>query len=40
MIIFRYERTIDIAARENLLDISFAEGRLAKTSERLREGRL
>jgi predicted N-acetyltransferase YhbS len=36
----RHERTADIAAREALLDASFGPGREAKTSERLREGRL
>jgi len=40
MITVRHERKIDVAARENLLDVSFGEGRFAKTSERLREGRL
>jgi predicted N-acetyltransferase YhbS len=40
MIILRHEREADGAAREILLDISFGEGRFAKTSERLREGRL
>jgi predicted N-acetyltransferase YhbS len=40
MLTVRHERKIDIAGRESLLDISFGEARLAKTSERLREGRL
>jgi predicted N-acetyltransferase YhbS len=40
MITIRQERKIDIAAREDLLDVSFGEARFAKTSERLREGRL
>jgi predicted N-acetyltransferase YhbS len=40
MLTVRHERKIDIAARENLLDVSFGEDRCAKTSERLREGRL
>jgi len=40
MLTVRHERKIDIAGRENLLDVSFGEGRFAKTSERLREGRL
>ncbi|MBL8573190.1 MAG: N-acetyltransferase [Hyphomicrobiaceae bacterium] len=34
------ETTADIAAREALLDRVFGEARFAKTSERLREGRL
>jgi predicted N-acetyltransferase YhbS len=40
MITVRHERKIDTAGRENLLDVSFGEARFAKTSERLREGRL
>jgi predicted N-acetyltransferase YhbS len=40
MVTIRQERSTDIAARERLLDASFGAGRLAKTSERLREGRL
>jgi predicted N-acetyltransferase YhbS len=40
MITFRHEKPTDIPAREALLDASFGEGRYAKTSERLREGRL
>jgi predicted N-acetyltransferase YhbS len=36
----RHERTADIAAREALLDLCFGPARTAKTSERLREGRL
>jgi predicted N-acetyltransferase YhbS len=36
----RHERTADIAAREALLDLCFGQTRTAKTSERLREGRL
>ena len=39
MVTIRHERSTDIAARERLLDASFGAGRLAKTSERLREGR-
>ena len=35
----RRERRGDIADRESLLDAAFGAGRLAKTSERLREGR-
>jgi predicted N-acetyltransferase YhbS len=40
MVTIRHERTADIAAREVLLDRCFGPGRSAKTSERLREGRL
>ncbi len=40
MLIVRHERTSDVAAREELLDIAFGAERRAKTSERLREGRL
>ena len=40
MVTIRHERPSDIAAREALLDQSFGSGRFAKTSERLREGRL
>ena len=36
----RHETPSDIPAREALLDRCFGESRLAKTSERLREGRL
>lgn len=36
----RLETTLDVAAREDLLDRCFGDGRFAKTSERLREGRL
>ena len=36
----RRERRSDIAAREKLLDEAFSPGRFAKTSERLREGRV
>ncbi|TDR85189.1 GNAT family N-acetyltransferase [Enterovirga rhinocerotis] len=36
----RHESPLDIPAREALLDRCFGESRLAKTSERLREGRL
>jgi predicted N-acetyltransferase YhbS len=39
MTTIRNERSTDIAAREHLLDGAFGENRLAKTSERLREGR-
>ncbi|GKQ51677.1 GNAT family N-acetyltransferase [Bradyrhizobium sp. Ce-3] len=35
----RQERRSDVAARESLLDAAFGPGRLARTSERLREGR-
>ncbi|WP_426437504.1 GNAT family N-acetyltransferase [Bradyrhizobium genosp. P] len=35
----RRERRSDVADREHLLDAAFGQGRLAKTSERLREGR-
>jgi predicted N-acetyltransferase YhbS len=35
----RNERSTDIAARERLLDAAFGPGRMAKASERLREGR-
>ncbi len=40
MVTIRHERTADIAAREALLDCCFGPARSAKTSERLREGRL
>ena len=40
MVTIRHERTADIAAREALLDLCFGSARTAKTSERLREGRL
>lgn len=36
----RRERPADIAAREHLLDAAFGPGRFAKSSERLREGRV
>ncbi len=36
----RDERATDVAARERLLDAAFGPSRFAKTSERLREGRL
>lgn len=36
----RRERRGDIAAREQLLDAAFGTGRFAKSSERLREGRV
>lgn len=36
----RHEIPADVVAREMLLDRCFGEGRSAKTSERLREGRL
>jgi predicted N-acetyltransferase YhbS len=35
----KQERRTDVAERERLLDAAFGAGRLAKTSERLREGR-
>jgi predicted N-acetyltransferase YhbS len=40
MVTIRHERPSDVAAREALLDQSFGSARFAKTSERLREGRL
>jgi predicted N-acetyltransferase YhbS len=40
MMTIRHERSTDIAAREQLLDEALGEARTAKTSERLREGRL
>ncbi len=40
MVTIRHERSIDVPAREALLDRCFGAARLAKTSERLREGRL
>jgi predicted N-acetyltransferase YhbS len=40
MVTIRHERLHDVAAREALLDLSFDATRRAKTSERLREGRL
>jgi predicted N-acetyltransferase YhbS len=40
MVTIRHERLHDVAAREALLDLSFGASRRAKTSERLREGRL
>ncbi len=36
----RLERRSDTAARERLLDAAFGASRFAKTSERLREGRM
>jgi hypothetical protein len=36
----RGERRADVAAREKLLDAAMGPGRLAKSSERLREGRM
>ena len=39
MVTIPNERSTDIAARDRLLDASFGAGRLAKTSERLREER-
>jgi predicted N-acetyltransferase YhbS len=39
MITIRQERSTDIPVRERLLDAAFGPARLAKTSERLREGR-
>jgi len=36
----RAERTSDVAAREALLDACFGPGRLARTCQRLRDGRL
>ena len=40
MMTIRHERPADAAAREAVLDAAFGPARLAKTSERLREGRL
>ncbi|MCE4222336.1 N-acetyltransferase [Methylobacterium sp. C25] len=40
MILIRHETASDVGARERLLDICFGESRYAKTSQRLREGRL
>lgn len=40
MILIRHETASDIDARERLLDTCFGECRFAKTSQRLREGRL
>jgi predicted N-acetyltransferase YhbS len=40
MVMIRHERLHDVAAREALLDLCFGASRRAKTSERLREGRL
>ncbi len=39
MVTIRQERSTDIPARERLLDAAFGPARVAKTSERLREGR-
>ena len=36
----RYEQLADVAAREALLDEAFGDGRLRKSSQRLRDGRL
>jgi predicted N-acetyltransferase YhbS len=40
MVSIREEKIVDIAAREVLLDEAYGAARFAKTSERLREGRL
>ncbi len=40
MVTIRNERPVDVAAREALLDISYGPSRFAKTSARLRDGRL
>jgi predicted N-acetyltransferase YhbS len=40
MVTIREERFADVAARETLLDEAYGVARFAKTSERLREGRL
>ncbi|KAB1073885.1 GNAT family N-acetyltransferase [Methylobacterium planeticum] len=40
MIQIRDEHAVDVSARERLLDACFGASRFAKTSERLREGRL
>jgi predicted N-acetyltransferase YhbS len=39
MITIRAEKSCDVRARDALLDLSFGEGRFAKTAERLRQGR-
>ncbi len=40
MVTIREEKIADVAAREALLDEAYGAARFAKTSERLREGRL
>src|SRR5262249_59175931 len=40
MITIRHERTGDVAAREALLEEAFGAERFAKTSQRLRDGRI
>lgn len=40
MILVRDEMPSDVVPRERLLDLCFGEGRFAKTSQRLRDGRL
>ena len=40
MVIIREEKIADVAAREALLDEAYGTARFAKSSERLREGRL
>ncbi len=40
MVTIREEKFADVAAREALLDEAYGAARFAKTSERLREGRL
>ena len=40
MVAIREERIADVAARESLLDKAYGVARFAKTSERLREGRM
>jgi predicted N-acetyltransferase YhbS len=40
MVTIREEKIADVAAREGLLDEAYGAARFAKTSERLREGRL
>ena len=40
MVTIREEKLVDVAARETLLDEAYGAARFAKTSERLREGRL
>lgn len=40
MVTIRHEQATDIAAREALLNSAFGESRFAKSSERLRRGRL
>jgi len=39
-VVIRAERSADVSAREALLDVCFGEDRLARTCQRLRDGRL